>query len=331
MRNILAVKILFCIIFISCSTDINVEENSEYKIPIKEIGREDSKALFYKPRFIKYNNIDKRVYVSDTGNNRIIVLDDNLNFIKEYGSFGQGPGEFNRPEGIAFSKENLIHIFEASNSRIQIFNSQFMLNSGFQLPSAGFRASLDIDSNDRILLNAVDNKHLFSLLDKSGNILGNFGIVYEYDQNHLSYLHNQTIFRYDEDGNLYCAFVNHPVLRKYDKFNNLVFEVNTDFIPGVKKQIKNWEKRITEKGGPNIYLSKSLVRDISIDKSFIYLGVAGEKGFPVYVFNKMTGKPIKKIYLTYGESYIPAYYDFSSENYIYAIEKLNMVVLKYEK
>ena len=43
---------------------------------------------------------DGNFYVTDTGADWIMKFDQNFNFISEFGSVGDGPGEFDHPHGI---------------------------------------------------------------------------------------------------------------------------------------------------------------------------------------------------------------------------------------
>ena len=53
----------------------------------------------YYPSGIAY--FDGKIYVADTGGNDIQIFDDSGNFVARWGSAGQGPGQFNSPDGVA--------------------------------------------------------------------------------------------------------------------------------------------------------------------------------------------------------------------------------------
>ena len=61
--------------------------------------------------------------VVDTGNNRISEFSNDGAFITKWGSYGNQPGEFNTPFGVAINKTNDMHyICDNHNNRIQRFH-----------------------------------------------------------------------------------------------------------------------------------------------------------------------------------------------------------------
>ncbi|HUG33299.1 MAG TPA: flippase activity-associated protein Agl23, partial [Anaerolineales bacterium] len=76
--------------------------------PIKTWGRfgqplpEDPASIeyFWGPRGIAVDSLG-RVFVADTGNKRIVVFDEDGNYLTEFGSSGFDPGQFDEPVGVA--------------------------------------------------------------------------------------------------------------------------------------------------------------------------------------------------------------------------------------
>jgi DNA-binding beta-propeller fold protein YncE len=67
---------------------------------------------------------DGLVYVSDTMNYRVQVLDRDLNFVRSFGSLGVNPGQFRRPKGIAVDQENVVYVADSDFNNVQMFDSQ---------------------------------------------------------------------------------------------------------------------------------------------------------------------------------------------------------------
>jgi streptogramin lyase len=64
-----------------------------------------------------------RLYISDGyGNARILVYDSKGTRIKQWGTHGKGPGEFETPHGIAFDGKNTIYVADRGNNRVQRFD-----------------------------------------------------------------------------------------------------------------------------------------------------------------------------------------------------------------
>jgi hypothetical protein len=99
---------------------------------------------FYQPLGIALGPNGK-VYIADTSNNRVQVLNKNGTFDFEFGSAGSSPGQFSYPRDIEFFPDGKIAV--ADNNKIQIFDS----NGTF--------------------INEIPNGRYFCAIDKGGSIL----------------------------------------------------------------------------------------------------------------------------------------------------------------
>jgi DNA-binding beta-propeller fold protein YncE len=72
---------------------------------------------FWGPRSIVIGK-DGLLYVTDTGNKRIEVFDQNGTFVRTFGGGGEDPGLFNEPVGLAMAGDQLL-VADAWNGRIQ--------------------------------------------------------------------------------------------------------------------------------------------------------------------------------------------------------------------
>jgi DNA-binding beta-propeller fold protein YncE len=64
------------------------------------------------------------VFVTDTLNDRVEMFDADGNFVRQFGSPGDGPGYFARPKGIAIDRDGHIWVTDEVQSRVQVFNTQ---------------------------------------------------------------------------------------------------------------------------------------------------------------------------------------------------------------
>jgi DNA-binding beta-propeller fold protein YncE len=64
---------------------------------------------------------DGRLFVADTGNNRIQVFTEAGAFINKWGTGGSGNGQFDGPRGIAIGGNGLVYVADSGNNRIQVF------------------------------------------------------------------------------------------------------------------------------------------------------------------------------------------------------------------
>jgi streptogramin lyase len=105
---------------------------------------------FYQPNdVITAPNGD--IFVSEghgAGNNRVLKFDKTGKFIKEWGKYGSGPGEFDQPHALAMDSQGRLFVGDRNNNRIQIFdqNGTFIEEwRQYSRPSGVY-----IDKNDMI-------------------------------------------------------------------------------------------------------------------------------------------------------------------------------------
>jgi DNA-binding beta-propeller fold protein YncE len=84
-------------------------------------GTGEAPQAFWGPRDIAVDS-QGRLFVSDTGNKRIVVFDPDGNFITQFGSAGLGQGQFDEPVGLAVDRADRIYVVDTWNQRIQVFS-----------------------------------------------------------------------------------------------------------------------------------------------------------------------------------------------------------------
>ena len=90
----------------------------------KFVGSEGSGRLqFDTPCAIAYNGTNNKVYVCDTRNHRITILNTDLTFIRSFGCEGSDPGQFNSPYSITADLKGNVLVADAYNHRIQVFDA----------------------------------------------------------------------------------------------------------------------------------------------------------------------------------------------------------------
>ena len=90
------------------------------------------------------------LYVSDTGNARVMKFDPEGVFIKQIGSLGMSVGRFTRPKGLALDKENRMYVADAAFDNVQVFDDTgslllFFGGVGVQPGSMELPAGISID------------------------------------------------------------------------------------------------------------------------------------------------------------------------------------------
>lgn len=74
---------------------------------------------------------NKQVYVSDSLNNRIVVLDEKGLVVSTWGSAGTGNSQFNLPRSLSEDHFGNIWVLDSGNSRVQIFSNLGIFNSSW--------------------------------------------------------------------------------------------------------------------------------------------------------------------------------------------------------
>lgn len=105
---------------------------------------------------------DGSIFVADGhgagGNNRIVKLSADGRFLKEWGTTGTGPGQFQDPHDLAMDSQGRLFVADRANNRIQIFDqegnhlaswTQFGRPSGIYIDADDVLYATDSESNAR--------------------------------------------------------------------------------------------------------------------------------------------------------------------------------------
>ena len=149
------------------------EKKEEPKIGI--IGGGLPKGLFFNPTYL--NVEQQRLYVADTGNNRVQAFIRGNVFQLAFGGFGQNEREFDRIGGICSNDKN-VYIVDSGNARVQVFDSKAYYLSQFGTfgsSDGNFKFPTDIALlSDRLFVLDSGN-HRVQIFDLNGRFIAAFG------------------------------------------------------------------------------------------------------------------------------------------------------------
>jgi DNA-binding beta-propeller fold protein YncE len=111
-------------------------------------------------------------YVSDGyGNTRVLKFSKDGKLLKQWGTPGTGPGEFNLPHSICVDAKGRVIVGDRENNRIQVFDADGKFITQWTAGGAPFGMFL---ARDRLFV-ADGRANWVTVLDLNGNSLGRFG------------------------------------------------------------------------------------------------------------------------------------------------------------
>ena len=119
---------------------------------------------------------DNQLYVCDSSNHRIQVLDLDLNFVRPIGSHGKGRGEFDLPWDVKFDTAGNMYVAEWGNGRVQVLDTsgQFIRTIGEErVGKLSQPSSLHIA--DKFVYVSDWDDYCIIVYETSGNFVNSFG------------------------------------------------------------------------------------------------------------------------------------------------------------
>ena len=193
-------------------------------------------GLFSSPRGLALG-AGGTIYVADSQNHRIQVLDEDGQVLNTWGTFSDAisgdasEGAFNQPWDVATGPDHEIVVADTWNHRVQLFdeNGEFISSFGTHGIGAGIDAlwgprSAAVDREGRIYISDTGNKRIV-VFDPSGSTLSEIGM----GGVGLGQLDEPVGLAMDEDGRLYVA----------DTWNMRI-QIFEETIPGTFEAVAEW-------------------------------------------------------------------------------------------
>jgi len=294
-------------------------ENKEL-IKSADLSKYEAKML----QSIYYNKYDSLIYIIEDEYQKILIFDTDFNFKKSFGGYGQGPNEFRYIRGMCFLKNGKIVITDGQI--LKIFDKNLNLTyQKWPLIHIGGEIKVRADSNNLLYFN-MGRENLFLIMNDKGDTIKTFGDLFPYDKIYIAH-ENKVSYDIDENNNLFCAFQNIPVIRKYNDKHILEYEVSYADIPYVKSRYAHWKKQKESKRDD--FRFKLYNENLYVDNKFIYISfnsIVKDKGeSPLLVFDKNNGK-LLKTYDFEGEDVARSMikFDFSNQRMIFSLYRLSI-------
>lgn len=209
----------------------------EYVRTIGEIEGDNPNLQFFKPMQIERDSAGN-LYVLDSGNHRIQVFDNALNYLRTIGSQGQGPGEFDQPFFMAFAKGKL-YVDTGSNNRMEVFSPEGELHDMYR--STARLSSYGVTPEGNIILDqkftahgglddVVDNMEsdtpAIVEIDFDGKTVRSFGKLRQYDNKLMQLFGNMFLYDSASEGGHVLAYAFRNLIEKYDSEGVLIFRAD---------------------------------------------------------------------------------------------------------
>ena len=146
---------------------------------IASVGSKGSGQLqFDTPWAIAYNCTNNRLYVCDTQNHCITILNHDLTFHGSFGNKGSETGQLNWPEGISADSKGNVLVADYFNSRVQVFDASGHYLSSITHTTPGERlqgpVSVAVGPDDWVYV--VENSlNRVSVFDENHKYIKSFG------------------------------------------------------------------------------------------------------------------------------------------------------------
>ncbi|OAI40054.1 hypothetical protein AYO38_06550 [bacterium SCGC AG-212-C10] len=116
------------------------------------------------------------IWVTDTGNSRIVIYTAAGEYVREIGTKGTGAGEFQEPVGLSQAKDGTIFVADMYNKRVVLLNANGEYQSSFEVEGWGGQEVIDKpylepldDGRIAVSLPSVNQVKIF---DRSGKLTG---------------------------------------------------------------------------------------------------------------------------------------------------------------
>ncbi len=180
------------------------------------------------------------IYAADMDDHKIMVFDSDGNYLRKFGSYGQGPGSFIRPYQVQVWNNRVV-VNDVGNLRFQILDKSGKYTGGFRV----FRnyRNMIISKTGIIyaapIIFAKGYNYLVDTFSMEGKKLFSFGEKIETKAIFDFSVINDIRMGFDQKGNFYYTFTLLPVLRKYSEKGEFISETDFTDYPFFKDKMES--------------------------------------------------------------------------------------------
>ncbi len=155
-------------------------------LPVRALnGLKETGKRFTKPSDVFVRD-DEIIYLSDSGNNRVVVMDGELGFVREITGFTDSSGalvSLKNPTGLFADGQGLLYICLPDEGRVIVLNEQDCLVAEYGRPDSDLLEENAEFKPDKVLANRLGTVFILPkgmylgavMYDRQGNFLGFYG------------------------------------------------------------------------------------------------------------------------------------------------------------
>ena len=153
-------------------------ENDDFISVIGTIGK--GPLQLHAPYYLGFNATNNKMYVGDSGNYRVQILNSDLTYYGAFGKYGSGKGQFRGVHGVGFDSAGNVYVADSFNDRIQVFTAEgrFLWMFGRHGVGRGQLTELmdiAVDANDVVYVCEGHSNHRISVFTSEGQFITSFG------------------------------------------------------------------------------------------------------------------------------------------------------------
>jgi len=293
----LSILTIFPAILIASDSKFPQKSYKEYEIEINRSFPDKEQELreIYLAQPFEFDvDNDENIWITDFKLHKLFKFNYKGELLAQYGGFGQGPNEFQRPSLISYDKN--VAVKDVGNSRIVILNDALEQVGSFKYLK-GFYSLLLKDGF--LYLNTFVDEHLVTVLDINGDVKYQFGELFKH--NHPARMFNEVFIKSNRKGEIILAWKFFPIIKIYTKKGELLksMRVEDDWID---KTAKRNNKTGESVDNPNRVDLVQIISGLYANEDRIYILVLAPETKKIFEIN-YSGE-IECLYWMNGEAKI---------------------------
>ncbi|HNC45413.1 MAG TPA: SMP-30/gluconolactonase/LRE family protein, partial [Acidobacteriota bacterium] len=166
---------------------------------------------FRRPEAVTANADGSRIYVADTGNNRIQYTTDSGGTWQNFATLGSGLNQVRAPQGLTLDRDGNLYVSDTGNGRVLRFNGGnpgtgvVLASNGTASGQVGRPMGLAIDNLFRLFIPDDLNSRIVRILNANTVTLRDTGSVFVQTGTALNKVRNPQGVAFEADGDMYIA------------------------------------------------------------------------------------------------------------------------------